>query len=84
MLWPSLLSGVPTRFDAPPSHIFAPKESHPASDDLHICFGNWTGAKENPTLLAELIQQEVESGWLEEVGGWGERLAVGCCQRGRT
>ena len=69
MLWPSLLSGVSTGFDAdiPPSHVFAPKESHPASDDLRICFGNWTGAEENPTLLAEFIQQEVASGWLEEV-----------------
>ena len=46
--------------------------------------GNWTGAEENPELLAELIANEVSSRWLEEVPDlsaaqlrWGDSLAVG-------
>ena len=61
-LWPSLMTGVPTGFDAdiPASHVFAPKDDSPVSDDVSICRENWAGAEDHPALLSELIPKELD------------------------
>ena len=48
-----------------------------------MCETNWKGARENPVELRNLLQTEIENGWLEELTlsearqRWGEHLAVG-------
>ena len=88
-LFPALQQGVPTGFDKdiPRSHTLRPRrESEPDSGhDLLICEGNWQGAEAEPGLLQELIQEEIDSGFLEEMPSleaayarWGKaRVAVG-------
>ena len=72
MLFPCLLEGIPTGFfnDIPRSNVFIPVEdvgSLASDDQLQICESNWQGARENPAILHELVQKEVDEGWLEEV-----------------
>ncbi|CAE7939618.1 unnamed protein product, partial [Symbiodinium necroappetens] len=88
-LFPALQQGVPTGFDGdiPRSHTLRPRrESEPDSGhDLVVCEGNWQGAESDPGLLQELIQEEIDAGFLEEMPSleaayerWGkERVAVG-------
>ncbi|CAE7466489.1 unnamed protein product, partial [Symbiodinium sp. KB8] len=52
---------------------------------LLVCEGNWQGAESDPALLQELIEEELQAGFLEEVDSieeayrrWGkDRVAVG-------
>ncbi|CAE7365890.1 hypothetical protein AK812_SmicGene27995 [Symbiodinium microadriaticum] len=84
-LFLALLEGVPTGYDGdiPKSNVFTQHDSPPSDGDLLLCFGNWTGAEADPTLLCELLQKEVDAGWLETIplheaqARWGSRLAVG-------
>ncbi|CAE7653223.1 Gapdh [Symbiodinium sp. CCMP2592] len=88
-LFPALQKGVPTGFDGdiPRSHTLRPRASDNVDDttDLLVCEGNWQGAEADPALLQELIEEEVSSGYIEEVPSleaayerWGrERVAVG-------
>ena len=86
-LWPALQAGVPTGVagDIPLSNtlIPLPTEHSPQDDaDFQIC-GNWPGAEQHPELLEEMIQAEVEAGYLECVDSLHEaqqrwpQIAVG-------
>ena len=87
-LWPALRDGVPTgvEHDIPPSHTFIPvpcSEEEAGPEDFKICAGNWPGAEADPSLLEEMIQAELEAGYLEPVDSLDEarrrwpRVAVG-------
>ena len=84
-LFLALLEGVPTGYDGdvPKSNVFASQDSTPSDGELLLCFGNWTGAEADPALLCELLQKEVDAGWLEAIplheaqARWGSRVAVG-------
>ena len=68
-LFGALLSGVPTGYnhDIPLSGCFAPSGREPSTDSLSICMENWSGAESDPLLLEQLVQVEVDSGWLRHV-----------------
>ncbi|CAE7341487.1 unnamed protein product, partial [Symbiodinium sp. KB8] len=57
---------VPTGFkqDIPLSGCFAPSGRAVEEDSLSIAMENWQGAEADPLLLEELVQVEVDSGWL--------------------
>ena len=87
-LWPALMSGVPTGHfqDIPRSDVFMPTSDASSDVDvsgLQVCETNWQGARDNPVELRNLLQTEIENGWLEELTlsearqRWGEHLAVG-------
>ena len=87
-LWPALMSGVPTGHfhDIPKSNVFVPTSEANSDTDvssLQVCETNWKGARENPDELRNLLQTEIEHGWLEELPlsearqRWGEHVAVG-------
>ena len=88
-LFPALMQGVPTGFDKdiPRSHTLRPRRESDVDEghELLICEGNWKGAEEDPALLQQLIDEELEAGFLEVVPDleaafrrWGkERVAVG-------
>ena len=65
-LFGALLQGVPTGFkqDIPLSGCFAPSGRAVEEDSLSIAMENWQGAEADPLLLEELVQVEVDSGWL--------------------
>ena len=70
-LFPALQQGVPTGFDndIPRSYTLRPcREAEPdEGHDLLACEGNWQGAESEPDLLQELIEEELASGYLEEL-----------------
>ena len=70
-LFPTLLEGAPSGYfqDIPPSRVFIPLESEsaPSTDQLVIHSSNWKGARDNPEVLASLIQEELANGYIEEV-----------------
>ncbi|OLP75956.1 hypothetical protein AK812_SmicGene44177 [Symbiodinium microadriaticum] len=86
---PTILEeGVPTgAFDPLPSSKQWPQAPHSidASSDLqgpHLehCRGNWTAAEQSPELLAQLIEQEVEKGFVKRFEGtedWPKGTAIG-------
>ena len=88
-LFPALLNGVPTGFDRdiPRSHVLRPRFASEADmgHELVICQGNWKGAEDDPALLQQLVQEELDAGYLEELPDiesafkrWGkDRVAVG-------
>ena len=87
-LWPALRDGVPTGVerDIPPSHTFIPvpcSEEETDPEDFKICAGNWPGAEADPSLLEEMVQAELEAGYIEPVDSLDEarrrwpRVAVG-------
>ena len=88
-LFPALMQGVPTGFDKdiPRSHTLRPRRESDGDEghELLICEGNWKGAEEDPALLQQLVEEELEAGYLEVVPDletafrrWGkERVAVG-------
>lgn len=88
-LFSALLAGVPTGFcnDIPPSNIFSTKTVIDDSNkpELSIHMSNWHSAESNPDITAELIQAELDKGWLIEFPGsvddakleWPTGLAVG-------
>ena len=66
-LLPSLLEGVRTGFSTaiPPSGIFPPKEpADTESEPLSAHLSNWQSAEEDLKLTRELVQEEVDQGWV--------------------
>ena len=89
-LWPALLRGVPTGIngDIPRSNVFVPVQAAESActEELTICQQNWKQATEQPELLAQLVQKEVQEGWVFSVpdldtarARWGNRVAIGKC-----
>ena len=87
-LFPALMQGVPTGFDKdiPCSHTLRPRRETDSDEghELLICEGNWKGAEEDPALLQQLVEEELEAGYLEVVPDLEtafrrgkERVAVG-------
>ena len=87
-LWPALMAGVPTGHfqDIPKSNVFIPTSEASSDADvsgLQVCDTNWKRARENPVELGNLLQKEIENGWLEELSlsearqRWGDHVAVG-------
>ncbi|CAE7485565.1 unnamed protein product, partial [Symbiodinium necroappetens] len=70
-LWPALLRGVPTGIngDIPRSNVFVPVQAEESvcTEELIICQENWKQATEQPELLAQLVQKEVQEGWVFSV-----------------
>ena len=71
-LWESLRRGVPTGVhqNIPLSNCFIPyvqSESWEPDMDFKICSGNWPGATANPELLMELLQAELDAGYVIEM-----------------
>ncbi|CAL1165786.1 unnamed protein product [Cladocopium goreaui] len=66
-LLPSLLEGVRTGFSEaiPPSGIFPPKERTDIEPDpLSAHLSNWQSAEEDLPLTRELVQEEIDKGWV--------------------
>ena len=66
-LFPALAQGVPTDYngDIPASHVFSPRSTDVQPDvELQICEGNWAGAEADPKLLLQLVQSELDAGYL--------------------
>ena len=66
-LMPSLLEGVRTGFSTaiPPSGIFPPKEpADTESEPLSAHLSNWQSAEEDLSLTRDLVQEEVDQGWV--------------------
>ncbi|CAL1163343.1 unnamed protein product [Cladocopium goreaui] len=66
-LLPSLLEGVRTGFSTaiPPSGIFPPKERADIEPDpLSAHLSNWQSAEEDLPLTRELVQEEIDKGWV--------------------
>ena len=64
---PCLLEGVRTGFSTaiPPSGIFPPKErADTEPDPLSAHLSNWQSAEEDLPLTRELVQEEVDKGWV--------------------
>ena len=64
---PSLLEGVRTGFSTaiPPSGIFPPKDrADTEPDPLSAHLSNWQSAEEDLPLTRELVQEEVDKGWV--------------------
>ena len=87
-----LHAGVPAGIlqDIPSSMQWQQRQAELVDDDLdgvHLlhCKGNWTQAENNPKLLAELLQKEIESGWVTPFPGnddaasarWPQGTAIG-------
>ena len=71
-LFPSLMEGVSAGFlaDIPPSGIFPPNESTaPEDTSLSIHLTNWNSAEDNLELTRELVQEELDRGWVYEFPG---------------
>ncbi|CAE7241440.1 unnamed protein product, partial [Symbiodinium sp. CCMP2592] len=65
-----LIDGVPTGYDGdiPLSKVFIPHASAPDLDhQLSIAKDNWQSANNDPDTLRELVQAEVQKGWLYEM-----------------
>lgn len=83
---PALIAKVPTGVVAPipPSGIWrplGPQEKEPL--EFLQCQGNWSTADEDPQELNELIDKEIQAGWVKEVPAgtdlkatWGELVAI--------
>ncbi|CAL1147245.1 unnamed protein product [Cladocopium goreaui] len=66
-LLPSLLEGVRTGFSEaiPPSGIFPPKDRTDIEPDpLSAHLSNWQSAEEDLPLTRELVQEEIDKGWV--------------------
>eukprot|EP00439_Symbiodinium_sp_Y106_P004860 s4716_g1.t1 len=71
-LWEALRRGFPTGVhqNIPLSNCFIPyaqSESWEPDMDFKICSGNWPGATANPDLLMELLQAELDAGYVIEM-----------------
>ena len=73
-LFDSLINGVSTGFqnDIPLSGCF-PRNDRPADpssmDSLSAHFSNWQSATDHPNLTRELVQEEIDKGWVFEYEG---------------
>eukprot|EP00435_Cladocopium_sp_Y103_P061476 s365_g23.t1 len=85
-LWTCLQHGVPTGFhnDIPPSNVWHSTEQIAEDHPLQIHLDNWRSAEEDPLLLEQLVQAEVDAGWLQEFPSldaiqqeWGADVALG-------
>ena len=87
-----LTEGVPAGIlqDIPSSFQWQQRQQTLQEDDLdglHLlhCQGNWTQAEQNPALLRQLLQKEVDNGWVVPFQGnasdaarqWPEGTAIG-------
>ena len=87
-----LAEGVPAGIlqDIPSSFQWQQRQQTLQEDDLdglHLlhCQGNWTQAEQNPELLRQLLQKEVDNGWVVPFHGnasdaarqWPEGTAIG-------
>ncbi|CAK9114858.1 unnamed protein product [Durusdinium trenchii] len=66
-LFQRLLNGVSTGFqhDFPPSGCFPPNDRpHELNEPLSIHMSNWQSAEENIELTRELVQEEIDKGWV--------------------
>ena len=67
-LFPSLIEGVSTGFrdQIPPSNVFSKKQdlTEPDRPDLSIHWSNWQTPESQPELTSELVQEEIDKGWL--------------------
>ena len=87
-----LAEGVPAGIlqDIPSSFQWQQRQQTLQEDDLdglHLlhCQGNWTQAEQNPELLRQLLQKEVDNGWVIPFHGnasdaarqWPEGTAIG-------
>ena len=71
-LFPSLQEGVSTGFlgDIPKSHVFPLKDnSPPDSTPLSVHMQNWQSAEADLDLTRELVQEEIDKGWVFEFPG---------------
>ena len=51
-----------------PSPIWPLRDADQVADQpLSMQTGQWSGADENPQIVSDLLQEEVESGWIEEI-----------------
>lgn len=71
-LFPSLLEGVRTGFDTPipRSRVFPlanPSDTEPDPQSVHLT--NWKSAEDDPQLTSDLVQEEVERGFVFEFNG---------------
>lgn len=77
-LIPQLRTGARLGVNHPlaPSPIWPRRASeHVADQPLSLQTGHWSGADEHPDVVAKLLQEELEAGWIEEVeGGEAELL----------
>jgi hypothetical protein len=88
-LFDSLIAGVPTGFndDIPPSNCFATKteDDNLGRQPLSIHMDNWRSSSDRPELTDELVQAEVNQGWVEPFDGtiedaqtrWPSGVAIG-------
>ena len=85
-LWPCLQQGVPTGFhnDIPPSNIWHSTEQVAETSPLQIHLDNWRSAEDDPLLLEQLVQAELDANWLQEYPSldaiqqeWGTDVALG-------
>lgn len=67
-LFPSLIEGVSTGFrdQIPPSNVFSKKQdlTEPDRPELSIHWSNWQTSESQPELTSELVQEEIDKGWL--------------------
>ena len=75
-LFPSLLAGVSTGFDGeiPPSNVFHIKDTNADSSsnfrpDLSIHLENWKSAEDRPDVVDELVEDELQKGWIYKFDG---------------
>lgn len=70
---PYLISGVPIGIDSPilPSHCFPPADpiDFLAPRLLTVHHTNWSTAENHPEEVMELIQKEIDQGWVVEYPG---------------
>ena len=78
-LIPQLISGV--RIGAnhvlPPSPLW-PKQpvDHVPDQPLSMEVGQWSGADEHPSIVTDLLQEEIQEAWVEEIAGGEEELKM--------
>ena len=88
-LFESLIEGVPTGFsdDIPSSNCFAKKQEDDnlGRQPLSIHMDNWRSSSDRPELTDELVESEVNQGWVEPFNGsiedaqtrWPTGVAIG-------
>jgi hypothetical protein len=88
-LFDSLIEGVPTGFNdhIPSSNCFAKKQDDDnlGRQPLSIHMDNWRSSSDRPELTDELVQSEVNQGWVEPFNGsiedaqtrWPAGVAIG-------
>ena len=76
-LIPQLIEGVRLGVNQTltPSPIWPLREADQVADQpLSMQTGQWSGADEHPDIVSELLHEELQCGWIEEVKGGREEL----------